>query len=220
MKYIKIVVVFFIFNLSNANTFRIATDSILYTKIELRNKYTSLHYKLLYEKEHAYKNIKNQFFVFSKLDNKLGIESHRVLITCQKIKGKFKILDINDAIIYNKNYSTDVNDSFSKIAVKGLYITLEEFSPTKYQNEIVHEFITFKYDVANTKYYLEKYSVIVEHINVDESDVQTLTKDDFGKIELKDFYFGILDSTRKKFETDIFEKLVPNTYWIEKHDKK
>lgn len=220
MKYLKIILFTLFFNFSHANSceYKSRTDSIFYTKKELEKKYSSKNYKLIYEKEHTYKNIKNQFFVFAKLD-KLGIETNRVLITCQKKESKFKILSFNSAIIYNGTYCQDVTDSFSKITTKGLYVTFEEYAPTKYLKEIVHEFFTFKFDLESSKYFLDKYSIIVEHIDIDKYPVETLTKEDFGKIELEDFYFGIIDKYKSKFPDYIFEKLLPNDYWIKKHDK-
>jgi hypothetical protein len=192
----------------------------MYTKNELITKFKLLNYRLVYQKRHSYKTVNNTFFVFTEFYPKRNVQKGRVLVICEIIGKKYKIININDSIIYPSTYCSQVNDAFSKIVTNGYYFTIEQSSDTKYRKEIAHEYITFKYCVEELKYILEKYSIIIEHIDVDEYPWETLTKQEFGNIELNDFFIGILNPSLEKLPIQIFEKLQIPTYWIDKKDRK
>jgi hypothetical protein len=168
------------------------------TKNEIIETLKKIGYKLIYAKNH--KNISNCFFIFEhEIENK-DFKQNRILIVAKlKTINEYQILYKLEDIIYDKNFTMTCfsgknKESFNKIATSGNYITIEQNRCTETKEEILHEFLTFKYNKLYNDYLLIKYSSVLEQTKIgDEYPFKLLTNKAFGLIKLSKF-------TNKKFD--------------------
>lgn len=173
------------------------------TKKELILSYKKIDYKLIYTKLHKNKIFNNCFFIFEHEIKNKDFKQNRILIVTKiDRKNNFQILYKLDNIIYEKNYtmtcySGNNKEAFNKIVTNGNFLTIEQNKCTLIKGEILHEFLTFKYDKVSNDYLLVKYSSVLEQINIgDEYNSKLLTDKEFGEIKLSNFNNEVFDKIK------------------------
>ena len=202
MKIALITLLFFLNNSTKEYTYEVSvkTNFLIHNKPQLKKafsknelitSYKKMGYKLIYTKNHKNKSINNCFFIFEHEIKDKDFKQNRILIVTKlRSINNYQILYKLDNIIYDKNYtmtcySGNNKEAFNKIVVKGNYITVEQNKCTETKEEILHEFLTFKYYEQYNDYLLTKYSSILEQTKIgDDYSFKLLTNKEFGRIKL------------------------------------
>ncbi len=186
-------------------------------KNEIIRYYIGNGYKLYYANANKIKNTNFIFFIFLKIEPTFLFPEHgkKLLVVC-KIEDDelYSIIANVDNLIHKSSIFVCNNDDdlFEKIVSKGQYFTIEQSKCAKFKKKIFHEYITFKYDTMKDEFFLYKYSVVLESLPIkehgfsgEESEIETITENDFGKIKLQDFSYKTLEKYYNKFPTYITE---------------
>ncbi|MFT3793656.1 hypothetical protein [Flavobacterium sp.] len=214
MKSIKLFVALFICLISQIihskdyKGIRIGTDSII-SESQFLSKYESQGYKVIYNKKHCYKKMKNKIYVFEKNISDKDYSKHRLFVVCNVVgKGSLKIITQNKDLIYPENSSMacDPSDAFKKIVLHDYDITIMETSCTKTKGEAVDEYFTFRFEIDKNQYILNEYKIIIRQTTIgDEYPIESLKLPEFNQINTNNYRAGVLDEFRKNFPDYIYQ---------------
>lgn len=184
------------------------TDSIV-SESQIITKYRTEGYKVIYNKKHCYKKMKNKIYVFEKEISNKDYSKHRVFVVCNFVnKGLLKIITQNKDLIYpeNSSISCDPYDAFKKILLKGYTITILETSCTKTKGEAIDEYLTFKFDINKNQYILNEYKIVINQTTIgDKYPSESLKLPEFSQINTNNYRVGILNQFKKKFPDYIYQ---------------